>query len=556
MKLKKFLSIILSVAIVCTTFVATMPFTNAASVHEHVGGKANCVTPAICEECGEQYGEVDKNAHIGHLEIRNSKKPTEFEDGYRGDFYCSSCGELVSKGYVIPKLTHTHKFVTENSDDASHWMECVCGARENETPHNFGQYSSDATGHSHTCADCGRTVTESHTPNADDLDCSTPTTCSICGYVIDEARAHTWGAWYSDGENHVSECLNENCDAVTKERHTGGVATCNSPAVCDTCALPYGEKDAQNHVGGTEIRDYSAPTEDDYGYSGDTYCLGCDAKIAEGERLDKLPPTHKHSFKEDYDGVGHWLVCECGTRQDNSYAEHTFNGYIETADGHSRACTECGYVSDVEIHIPGDNNNCETAVYCTVCMYEISPAKTHSFDGVLFSDEYGHWHVCTNEGCTQIDDKIAHSGGTATCSKKAVCNDCFAEYGELDAENHAVTELRNYKEATEEEDGYTGDIYCTECGTLIKEGAVIQKLETKPEEENPPEAEDPPATIEPDETDPETEKPDTTQPSIKDDVDIPNTGNGVYMHLCFVVLILLCAAMCIIVFIKRRRKYE
>ena len=38
---------------------------------------------------------------------------------------------------------------------------------------------------------------------------------------------------------------------------------------------------------------------------------------------------------------------------------------------------------------------------------------------------------------------------------------------------HANTELRNAKEATCTEEGYTGDIYCTHCGMLLTKGEVI-----------------------------------------------------------------------------------
>ncbi|MBQ7870705.1 MAG: Ig-like domain-containing protein, partial [Oscillospiraceae bacterium] len=38
---------------------------------------------------------------------------------------------------------------------------------------------------------------------------------------------------------------------------------------------------------------------------------------------------------------------------------------------------------------------------------------------------------------------------------------------------HANTEIRTAKDATCTEDGYTGDVYCTDCGALITEGEVI-----------------------------------------------------------------------------------
>ncbi len=41
---------------------------------------------------------------------------------------------------------------------------------------------------------------------------------------------------------------------------------------------------------------------------------------------------------------------------------------------------------------------------------------------------------------------------------------------------HAHTEVRNGKEATCTEEGYTGDVYCTDCGQLVAQGEVIPAL--------------------------------------------------------------------------------
>lgn len=53
----------------------------------------------------------------------------------------------------------------------------------------------------------------------------------------------------------------------------------------------------------------------------------------------------------------------------------------------------------------------------------------------------------------------AHKGGKATCVKKAKCEVCGEEYGELDPDNHGETELRDAVEATESDEGYTGEKY-------------------------------------------------------------------------------------------------
>ncbi len=43
--------------------------------------------------------------------------------------------------------------------------------------------------------------------------------------------------------------------------------------------------DSTNHVGGTEIRGYKASTDTTAGYTGDTWCLGCETKIADGTTI-------------------------------------------------------------------------------------------------------------------------------------------------------------------------------------------------------------------------------------------------------------------------------
>ncbi|MGN0533922.1 MAG: hypothetical protein ACI4IK_06120, partial [Eubacterium sp.] len=69
--------------------------------------EANCINKAVCDDCGESYGDLALNNHTGGTEIRGAKEPTCTEDGYTGDIYCLGCGELISLGDVIPKLAHS-----------------------------------------------------------------------------------------------------------------------------------------------------------------------------------------------------------------------------------------------------------------------------------------------------------------------------------------------------------------------------------------------------------------------------------------------------------------
>lgn len=51
---------------------------------------------------------------------------------------------------------------------------------------------------------------------------------------------------------------------------------------------------------------------------------------------------------------------------------------------------------------------------------------------------------------------------------------------------HENTEMKNQKDATYTEEGYTGDKVCTKCGEIIEKGTVIPKLESVPGEKTAP----------------------------------------------------------------------
>ena len=56
----------------------------------------------------------------------------------------------------------------------------------------------------------------------------------------------------------------------------------------------------------------------------------------------------------------------------------------------------------------------------------------HEFSKSLARDENTHWSFCE---CGQVSEKQAHTGGESTCTEKAKCEICNAEYGELKPHN-------------------------------------------------------------------------------------------------------------------------
>ena len=77
---------------------------------------------------------------------------------------------------------------------------------------------------------------------------------------------------------------------------------------------------------------------------------------------------------------------------------------------------------------------------------------------------------------TTIEKKPHTVGTSATCVSKAVCSVCGEDFGEVDADNHVHTTVKNLKEATCTQTGYTGDIYCTDCDKLLGMGKELAAL--------------------------------------------------------------------------------
>jgi len=77
---------------------------------------------------------------------------------------------------------------------------------------------------------------------------------------------------------------------------------------------------------------------------------------------------------------------------------------------------------------------------------------------------------------TTIEKKPHTVGTSATCVSKAVCSVCGEAFGEVDANNHVHTTVKNQKKATCTQTGYTGDTYCTDCNKLLGMGKELAAL--------------------------------------------------------------------------------
>ena len=155
--------------------------------------------------------------------------------------------------------------------------------------HDFsGEWHKDENEHWHSCQNSGCTISEAKTAHSgnDDNDCTTPVACE-CGYVLTAAKSeHTWGEWVSDGNGkHTHKCTADSCTAAETKDCGGGTATCHTKAVCDACHNEYGEYNADNHDGGTKVSGDIKAGCTQKGYTGDTYCLGCEKILTKGTEI-------------------------------------------------------------------------------------------------------------------------------------------------------------------------------------------------------------------------------------------------------------------------------
>lgn len=97
---------------------------------------------------------------------------------------------------------------------------------------------------------------------------------------------------------------------------------------------------------------------------------------------------------------------------------------------------------------------------------------THTYGTTYSSDSTGHWKTCTECGANGEFSK--HTGGTATCTAKAVCETCDQPYGELGA--HKLTKT-DAKAATRTEAGNEAYWTCSGCGKYFSNENGTNEIE-------------------------------------------------------------------------------
>ena len=311
---------------------------------QYLKSAATCVSKAVyyksCSVCGVkstetfEYGEVDPSNHK-HTEVRDAKSATCCEAGYTGDTWCTDCNTKIASGKAIP-ATGNHVDVDGKweSDGTNHWHTCYFGTKFDVTAHSGGEATCKDKAVCSVCKTAyGKLNASNHKGNTylkdqKEATCyeegyTGDTYCSDCnvkikdGTVIAKTAHNPASVWTTDETDHWKVCQTVGCgNLIDKAPHSGGEATCVAKAVCTVCGVQYGELDPDNHTH-TEIRDAKAATEQEKGYTGDTWCLDCNKKVAEGKDIEML--EHKPVLVKAEDAtaakegnIKHYYCENCG----------------------------------------------------------------------------------------------------------------------------------------------------------------------------------------------------------------------------------------------------
>jgi len=402
--------------------------------HEHVWGegtittKPTCTTPGVktytCSVCNKTKTEEIPATGHQHTEVRNVKEATCKEEGYTGDTYCTDCETKLSDGEPTAKKAHD-------------WDE--------------GKVTTEAT--------CKNTGVKTYT-------------CNNCSETKTEVIPMTDHIWDNGKVTTKPSCI------------TPGVKT----YTCTVCQKTKTEEIPATGHQHTEVRNVKEATCTKEGYTGDTYCTDCGEKLSDGKILPKKDHDYEVKDHKDAtcteDGYTTSFCKNCGDEKKETI-KAAGHQHTEIKNAKQATCTKVGYTGDT---------------YCKDCGEKISSGEViaklaHTWDEGNVTKEADcketgvMTYTCHKCGATKTEDipRTEHTWDEGevttapTCTKPGVrtytCSVCKATRTEaIKATGHLHTEIRNKKDASCTENGYTGDTYCKDCEELLKKGETVDVL--------------------------------------------------------------------------------
>ncbi len=243
--------------------------------------------------------------------------------------------------------------------------------------------------------------------------------CAKCGEFMEGEEqvstglgSHVFGDTYGgDENNHWKICTV--CGAEDEKfNHNATTSVCGEKSKCDVCAKEFGQ--VAEHEFLTSV----------YAFDGTNHWVQC-------KYCDEVSEAGKQAHTGGTATCSQKAICEVC---DNAYGEttsHDFaNGTLRrNTEFHWTECKNCSAIEGKEAH-KGGVSDCTSDEVCSVCTLTYGLAAGHDFaGGTVVSDGSHHWKQCKNCAVEDTANKVAHSGGKATCASAPVCVDCGKTYG-------------------------------------------------------------------------------------------------------------------------------
>ena len=400
------------------------------SIREHSGGTATCTKQAVCDHCGQSYGALKAHSFTAETAeeqyLKSAATCTEKAVYYKS---CAVCG-TSSKGTAdeatftsgkplghdwgkwMPDGEGTHKRVCTH--DASHVETAGC---------TYGDWSTNQDSHWKTCTVCGG---EAERLNHADPDCNH--FCDTCGIKMTE---HDFA-----GEIAITALLYKEANCLSPALYYKSCKICmlSSKGTADEATFASGDKNPNRHA-----EDPGAwQTDADSHWRFYTCChLEVDRGAHQGGTADCLAPALCEVCQHSYGELGpHHFVDQVNEYRLKSAATCTSPAV------YYQSCSTCG-AQGTETFTNGE-------------------PLGHDWGAWTSNEDGTHTRVCAHDAA-HTETENCH-GGTATCTEKAICEDCNAAYGELAA--------HDFTAETAEEQYLKSAATCTEKAVYYKSCAV------------------------------------------------------------------------------------
>lgn len=333
--------------------------------------QATCTTPGTmlytCTDNDDSYEKtIPATGHL-HTELRNVKQATCAHAGYTGDTYCKDCNTKLSSGKTIAKKAHTW-------DAGKITKKATCTVNGTKT---------------YTCTSCKATKTSriAATGHTKELRNVKTATCAHAGYT---------------GDTYCKKCNKKLATGKTipQKAHTWNKGVVTTAATCTkkgvrtyTCTVCKGTRKAAIAATGHRnkvLKNARRATCAKAGYTGDTYCKDCNAKLSSGKTIAKKAHTWdagKVTKKATctVKGTKTYTCKICKATKTSSIAA-TGHRHTELRNVKKATCGQEGYTGDT---------------YCKDCKAKVSLGKViaktpHKNKIVKFAKE----STCKSEGYT------------------------------------------------------------------------------------------------------------------------------------------------------------